>query len=200
MNFEYPARALELAAQLGAFMRDEVGPRDADWQTSAREGIYPLAVVEDLKRKARDLKLWNLFLPSLGADQPGTCLSNLEYAPLAEITGRVPWSPEVFNCNAPDTGNMEILHLHATPEQRERWLAPLLRGEIRSCFSMTEPAIATNLIPQICRRRLSEKATAIGCAGGNGSRLGRSIRTVGFRSSWDAPISRGRASLISGIR
>jgi acyl-CoA dehydrogenase len=144
MNFEYSARTLELAAQLGAFMRDEVGPRDTEWQTSARQGIYPLAVVEDLKRKARDLKLWNLFLPSLGEDEPGTRLSNLEYAPLAEITGRIPWSPEAFNCNAPDTGNMEILHLRATPEQRERWLVPLLQGTIRSCFSMTEPAIASS--------------------------------------------------------
>jgi len=155
MDFDYSARTLELSGRLGAFMREEVAPRDAEWRALAQKGTFPLAVVDDLKRRARALGLWNLFLPSLREDQPGTRLTNLEYAPLAEITGRVPWSPEVFNCNSPDSGNMEILQLCATPEQRERWLNPLLGGAIRSCFSMTEPATAssdpTNLETTIAR-------------------------------------------------
>ena len=144
MDFDYSPRTLELSDQLGAFLRAEVAPRDAEWQASAQRGMFPLAVVEDLKGRARALGLWNLFLPSLREDQPGTRLTNLEYAPLAEITGRIPWSPEVFNCNSPDSGNMEILQLCATPDQRERWLNPLLDGAMRSCFSMTEPATASS--------------------------------------------------------
>jgi acyl-CoA dehydrogenase len=144
MDFDYSARTLELANRLGAFMREEVAPRDAEWRASAQKGTFPLVPVDDLKRRARALGLWNLFLPSLREDQPGTRLTNLEYAPLAERTGRIPWSPEVFNCNSPDSGNMEILQLCATPEQRERWLNPLLDGTIRSCFSMSEPATASS--------------------------------------------------------
>src|SRR5690606_12852308 len=89
-------------------------------------GEFPLALIQELKAKAKAEGLWNLFLPALTDDEPGTRLSNLDYAPLAEIMGRVHWSSEVFNCNPPDTGNMELLHLFATPEQRERWLNPLL--------------------------------------------------------------------------
>jgi acyl-CoA dehydrogenase len=100
--------------------------------------------VEDLKAIAKSEGLWNLFLPALRDDEPGTRLTNLEYAPLAEIMGRVMWASEVFNCSAPDTGNMEILHLFATQEQREQWLRPLLEGRIRSCFSMTEPDVASS--------------------------------------------------------
>ena len=105
--------------------------------------------MDDLKALARSEGLWNLFLPSLREDEPGMGLSNLEYAPLAEIMCRVHWASEVFNCNAPDTGNMELLHMFATPEQRQRWLGPLLEGEIRSAFAMTEPDVpssdATNI-------------------------------------------------------
>jgi acyl-CoA dehydrogenase len=144
MDFDYSARTLELCGRLGAFMREEVAPRDAEWRALAQKGTFPLAVIEDLKPRARAHGLWNLFLPSLRKDQPGIRLTNLEYAPLAEITGRFPWSPEVFNCSSPDSGNMEILQLCATPEQRERWLNPLLDGTIRSCFSMTEPATASS--------------------------------------------------------
>jgi hypothetical protein len=93
---------------------------------------YPSDVVEPLKAQARAAGLWNLFLPDLRDDEPGTRLSNLEYAPLAEIMGRVPWASEVFNCSAPDTGNIELLHLAATPEQARQWMAPLLEGTIRS--------------------------------------------------------------------
>jgi acyl-CoA dehydrogenase len=115
--------------------------------------------LEDLKQLARSEGLWNLFLPGLTADEPGQRLSNLEYAPLAEIMGRVAWASEIFNCSAPDTGNMEILHLFATAEQRERWLKPLLEGTIRSCFAMTEPDVAssdaTNI--QMSIRRVGEE-------------------------------------------
>src|SRR5579871_2516537 len=130
MDFAYSSRTLELCKTLEAFMQAHVSPRDAQWQSLARTGEFPSDVVEPLKKRAREAGLWNLFLPSLRDDQPGVRLTNLEYAPLAEITGRVPWSPEVFNCNSPDSGNMEILQLSASPEQRERWLAPLLEGVI----------------------------------------------------------------------
>jgi acyl-CoA dehydrogenase len=132
-----------------------IAPCDAEWRRIAHTGAFPSEVVEPLKQRAREAGLWNLFLPSLRDDQPGTRLSNLEYAPLAEITGRFPWSPEVFNCNSPDSGNMEILQISASPEQRERWLNPLLDGSIRSCFSMSEPTTAssdpTNLETTIVR-------------------------------------------------
>ena len=144
MDFAYSPETETLRERIGAFMRDHVAPRDAAWQAEAKTGKVPLAIMEPLKQRARAEGLWNLFLPSLRADQPGTRLSNLQYAPLAEITGRVHWSPEVFNCNSPDSGNMEILQLAATPEQRARWLNPLLDGAIRSCFSMTEPGTASS--------------------------------------------------------
>ncbi len=144
MDFAYSPETETLRERIGAFMRDHVAPRDAAWQAEAKTGKVPLAIMEPLKQRARAEGLWNLFLPSLRGDQPGTRLSNLQYAPLAEITGRVHWSPEVFNCNSPDSGNMEILQLAATPEQREQWLNPLLDGTIRSCFSMTEPGTASS--------------------------------------------------------
>ncbi|RVU14302.1 acyl-CoA dehydrogenase family protein [Methylobacterium oryzihabitans] len=144
MDFAYTARTEQLRAALQSFMDEAVLPRDRDWNRIAAGGTYPLDVVEPLKAEARRRGLWNLFLPALRPDEPGTRLSNLEYAPLAEIMGRVPWASEVFNCNAPDTGNMEILHLFATPEQRARWLDPLLDGRIRSGVSITEPEVASS--------------------------------------------------------
>jgi len=144
MDFEYPEPVQRLQRQLRDFIDDHVLPANAEWLRIADTGEYPLAIVDDLKAKARQQGLWNLFLPGLRPDEPGTRLTNLEYAPLAEIMGRVPWASEVFNCNAPDTGNTELLHLFATPEQRARWLAPLLEGEIRSCFGMTEPDVASS--------------------------------------------------------
>ncbi|MCC6171462.1 MAG: acyl-CoA dehydrogenase family protein [Gammaproteobacteria bacterium] len=144
MDFAYPPMVVALQRRVRDFLDDRILPADAEWQALAESGEYPLAVVEPLKELAKSEGLWNLFLPALREGEPGTRLTNLEYAPLAEIMGRVPWSSEVFNCNAPDTGNMELLHLFATPEQHARWLAPLLDGEIRSCFAMTEPDVASS--------------------------------------------------------
>ncbi|MCK8785350.1 acyl-CoA dehydrogenase family protein [Roseomonas sp. NAR14] len=144
MEFEHSEKTQALQSRLRAFMRRHVFPADAEWHAEAAAGRYPLALVDRLKSFAREEGLWNLFLPGLREDEPGTRLSNLEYAPLAEIMGRIPWAPEVFNCNAPDTGNMEVLHLFASPAQREQWLMPLLRGEIRSSIAMTEPDTASS--------------------------------------------------------
>lgn len=144
MNFEYSQKVLSMKEQLDDFMERHVLPNDRRWHEIAHSGAYPGEVVEPLKQKARDAGLWNLFLPALRPQEPGTALSNMEYAPLAEVMGRIPWSSEVFNCNAPDTGNMEILHMFATPEQRAKWLDPLLAGEIRSGVSITEPDVASS--------------------------------------------------------
>ena len=144
MDFELSPLAQQLQQRLHDFMLQHVWPANPEWLRIAESGEFPLAIVDDLKAKARVQGLWNLFLPGLRDDEPGTRLSNLDYAPLAEVMGRVAWASEVFNCNAPDTGNMELLHLFATPAQRERWLQPLLEGEIRSCFGMSEPDVASS--------------------------------------------------------
>jgi len=144
MDFAYPEHVQRLQRRMHDFMNDHVLPANGEWERIAEEREFPLAIVDDLKAKAKAQGLWNLFLPGLKPDEPGTRLANMEYAPLAEIMGRVPWSAEVFNCNAPDTGNMELLHLFATPAQRRAWLDSLLRGEIRSCFAMTEPDVASS--------------------------------------------------------
>ncbi len=155
MDFSYSPNVETLRSQLNAFMEAHVLPRVGPFNREVEAGNYPPAFMEDLKQLARSEGLWNLFLPSLRPDEPGTGLSNLEYAPLAEIMGRVHWSSEVFNCSAPDTGNMELLHMFATPAQNERWLQPLLHGEIRSAFCMTEPDVsssdATNITTSIRR-------------------------------------------------
>ncbi|HLS82582.1 MAG TPA: acyl-CoA dehydrogenase family protein [Steroidobacter sp.] len=144
MDFAYSARTEALRAQVRRFMDDYVTPAIPRWQSDIEAGESHPRCIEELKELARAENLWNLFLPGLRADEPGQALSNLEYAPLAEIMGRVVWASEVFNCSAPDTGNMEILHLFATPQQREQWLQPLLEGRIRSCFAMTEPDVASS--------------------------------------------------------
>ena len=155
MDFAHSPRVSQLQAQLRRFIDDLVLTAHAEWQRYAAAGVYPLDVIAPLKEQARALGLWNLFLPDLRAHEPGTRLSNLEYAPLAEMMGRVPWASEVFNCNAPDTGNIELLHRFATNEQARCWLDPLLAGEIRSCFAMSEPDVAssdpTNIATRIQR-------------------------------------------------
>jgi acyl-CoA dehydrogenase len=144
MDFAYSPRVEALREQLRAFMDQRVVPEIGAWQREVEDGIWPPSMIEPLKEMARAEGLWNLFLPGLRDDEPGSRLTNLEYAPLAEIMGRVVWASEVFNCSAPDTGNMELLHLSATPAQREQWLVPLLNGRIRSCFAMTEPDVASS--------------------------------------------------------
>ena len=139
MDFEYSPKVQELRARVRGFMDRYVIPNNTRWRQEFAQGKDPVPVVGELKAIAKAEGLWNLFLPGLKPDEPGTRLTNLQYAPLAEIMGQLLWASEVFNCSAPDTGNMELLHMFATPEQRERWLNPLLEGEIRSCFAMTEP-------------------------------------------------------------
>jgi acyl-CoA dehydrogenase len=145
-----------LRERVREFMDERIMPRIAEWRNEVDHGIYPVSFIEQLKAEARSDGLWNLFLPALRSDEPGTGLTNLEYAPLAEIMGRVPWASEVFNCSAPDTGNMELLHLFANEEQRKEWLFPLLEGRIRSAFGMTEPDVAssdaTNIQTTIARQ------------------------------------------------
>lgn len=119
-------------------------PHNAAWHQAAQAGPFPPPFMDDLKQLAQEAGLWNLCLPDLPADVPGTRLSNLAYAPLAEAMGRLPWASEVFNCHAPDSGNMELLLRFASPAQRERWLLPLLLGEIRSAFAMSEPDVASS--------------------------------------------------------
>ena len=155
MDFEFSPASLVLQQRVRDFMQRLVLPSNRDWHRFADEGVYPLDVIDPIKVQAKAAGLWNLFLPALRDDEPGTRLTNLEYAPLAEIMGRIPWASEVFNCSAPDTGNIELLHRFASPEQSARWLRPLLEGEIRSCFAMSEPDVAssdaTNLQTRIAR-------------------------------------------------
>ena len=147
MNFDHSPKVQALQARLWAFMNQHVLPREAEYQAqldtnrAAGNAWLPSGVIEDLKPKARADGLWNLFLPE---SERGAGLTNLEYAPLAEIMGSVPWCSEVFNCSAPDTGNMETIERYGKPEHKRDWLAPLLRGEIRSAFLMTEPAVASS--------------------------------------------------------
>jgi len=160
MDFEYSARCTELQARLLAFMDQHIYPRENAFYAEVDENgraqgnrWLPTALIEELKPLAREQGLWNLFLPRSPRAPEG--LSNLDYAPLCEIMGRVPWAPEVFNCAAPDTGNMETLERYASEAHKAEWLEPLLRGEIRSAFAMTEPAVAssdaTNISTRIVR-------------------------------------------------
>ncbi len=143
MHFDYSPRVSELRERLMAFMDAHIYPNEATFAAQIAEGDrwQHLPILEELKAHAREQGLWNLFLPD---SDYGAGLTNLEYAPLAELMGRSVMAPEVFNCAAPDTGNMEVLVRYGTPEQKERWLMPLLRGEIRSCFAMTEPDVASS--------------------------------------------------------
>ena len=154
MDFGYDQTTVELQQQLVAFMDECVYPAEPTFRAQAsalddRWGIPP--VIEELKQEARRRGLWNLFLPR--SHEYGAGLTNVQYAPLAEITGRNPWiAPEAINCSAPDTGNMELLSLFGTDEQKSAWLEPLLEGEIRSAFSMTEPEVASSDATNIATR------------------------------------------------
>jgi len=153
MDFEFSARTKDLQQRLRAFMDEHIYPNERRFEEEIQRSRWlPSKVIEELKPKARAAGLWNLFLPN---DAGGADLTNLEYAPLCEIMGRSAMAPEIFNCSAPDTGNMEVLARYGTPEQKDRWLKPLLAGEIRSCFAMTEPAVAssdaTNIQANIAR-------------------------------------------------
>ncbi|WP_067850071.1 acyl-CoA dehydrogenase family protein [Alicyclobacillus mali (ex Roth et al. 2021)] len=155
MDFSYSDKVVALKQKLEEFMEEVIYPGERVYYEQlaslpSRWMIPP--IMEEMKAKAKAAGLWNLFLPD---SEYGAGLTNLEYAPLAEVMGRSPIAPEVFNCNAPDTGNMEVLVRYGTPEQKEKWLKPLLAGEIRSCFSMTEPEVAssdaTNISASIVR-------------------------------------------------
>jgi acyl-CoA dehydrogenase len=153
VNFGFSDKVKDLQHRLQAFLDEHIYPNEQRFHDEIEKNRWlPTKIVEELKPKARDAGLWNLFLPE---SQHGAGLTNLEYAPLCEIMGRSHMAPEVFNCSAPDTGNMEVLARYGTVEQQERWLAPLLAGEIRSCFAMTEPAVAssdaTNIEARIVR-------------------------------------------------
>jgi acyl-CoA dehydrogenase len=144
MNFDYSEKVQELREELMQFMDEHVYPNEKTYheQLNAAESRWTVPpIMEELKEKAKTQDLWNLFLPD---SDLGTGLTNLEYAPLCEIMGRSPIAPEVFNCSAPDTGNMEVLTRYGTPDQQDKWLKPLLAGEIRSCFCMTEPDVASS--------------------------------------------------------
>jgi acyl-CoA dehydrogenase len=143
VDFEFSQKSKDYLRRLGAFMDEQVYPNEQRYREERDEGDRweepPL--IGELQQKARSVGLWNLFLPD---STHGAGLTNLEYAPLCEMMGRVIWSPEVFNCAAPDTGNMETLERYATPEQKREWLEPLLAGKIRSAFAMTEPRVASS--------------------------------------------------------
>lgn len=153
MRFEFSEKTKDFQKRLLAFMDAHIYPNEARFHEEVERNRWqPTTIIEELKPKARAAGLWNLFLP---ADEHGAGLTNLEYASLCEIMGRSHMAPEVFNCSAPDTGNMEVLVRYGTPEQKDRWLKPLLAGEIRSCFAMTEPEVAssdaTNISARIVR-------------------------------------------------
>ena len=154
MDFEYSQKVKDLQARLNAFMDEHIYPNEKKFLEQVAEGDrwQPTQIIEEMKDKAKAAGLWNLFLP---ASERGAGLTNLEYAPLCEIMGRVLWAPEVFNCSAPDTGNMEVLERYGSEEHKKQWLEPLLRGEIRSAFAMTEPEVAssdaTNIASSIVR-------------------------------------------------
>ena len=143
MNFDYSPKTQDLLDRVKAFMNEHVYPNEHRFEAEVAEGDrwQPTQVMEEMKAKAKEAGLWNLFLPEF---EQGAGLTNLEYAPLCEQMGRVLWAPEIFNCSAPDTGNMEVLARYGTQEQKDTWLTPLLKGEIRSAFAMTEPAVASS--------------------------------------------------------
>ena len=155
MDFNYSEKSLDLQKKLNKFFEEHIYPIEQAYDQEIEDSgnsLHIPDILDELKNKAKEEGLWNLFLPD---SEYGAGLTNVEYAPLAEITGKVWWAPEVFNCSAPDTGNMEVLYDFGTDEQKEEWLTPLLEGSIRSCFAMTEPDVAssdaTNISSSIVR-------------------------------------------------
>ena len=144
MDFGYSPKVEALRETMLGFMDDHVVPANIPWHKLYSQGVYPLEVLEPLKAKAKAAGLWNMFMPHLPEGIEGQGLTNLEYALCAEEMGRIGWASEVFNCSAPDTGNMEVFHRYGTRAQKDRWLRPLMNGEIRSAFLMTEPAVASS--------------------------------------------------------
>ena len=144
MDFNYSKKSLDLQKKLNQFFEEHIYPIEQAYDQEIEDSgnsLHIPDILDELKNKAKEEGLWNLFLPD---SEYGAGLTNVEYAPLAEITGKVWWAPEVFNCSAPDTGNMEVLYDFGTDEQKEEWLTPLLDGSIRSCFAMTEPDVASS--------------------------------------------------------
>ena len=195
MDLAPSERAAALRDDLLAFMDSHVYPAEPVYERQIEEGGDPHKlppVVEELKAEARRRGLWNLFLPD---ERWGAGLSNLEYAHLAEVTGRSPHiAPESLNCGAPDTGNMEVLAMFGTPEQQERWLVPLLEGEIRSCFAMTEPAVASSRRDATSRARSGARATSTSSTRASGSSPAPPTSAARSRSCSAARIRTGRAT------
>jgi acyl-CoA dehydrogenase len=213
MDFSYSPKVQQLQTQLRRFMDDYIYPNERRFaeeleaNTRAGKRWSPLAVIEELKPKAREQGLWNLFLPrdtaeaaAMEGEYAGAGLTNLEYAPLAEIMGAVQWASEVFNCSAPDTGNMETIARYGSVELRERWLKPLLRGEIRSAFAMTEPDVASSDATNIATRieRDGDSYVINGrkwWTSGAGDPRCKVYITMG-RSSPDAPIHQQQSMIV----
>jgi len=187
MLYQESQKVVELKHRVRSFMDRHVYPNEERYYREAEElgpwTVYP--VVEELKPKAREEGLWNLFLPE---SEHGAGLTNLEYAPLCEIMGRSHLAPELFNCSAPDTGNMEVLARYGTREHQERWLKPLLSGEIRSCFAMTEP---------ISRAESFATAITTSSTAANGTPPTRPTRAARSASSWARPILAIRIAIAS---
>lgn len=150
--FEFSERAQTMRATVQAFFDAEVLPRHRDWVQQVVREDRPADFLPELRAKAREQGLWNLGLPALANEEPGTRLSNTEFAPIAEIMGKLPWGSQVFNCQAPDVPNMAMLQELATPDQKQRWLNPLLEGQTRSAFAMTEPDVASSDASNIATR------------------------------------------------
>ena len=152
--FKFSNKSIELQEKIKLFMDKHIYPNEKNIEDEVNSGDIwqPSKIIEDLKVKAKEDNLWNLFLPE---SDKGAGLTNLDYAPLCEIMGRSPYAPEIFNCSAPDTGNMEVLERYGTEELKKKWLLPLLNGEIRSGFAMTEPDVAssdaTNIDPVLLK-------------------------------------------------
>ena len=199
MNFEYSDKSKDWIKRVSAFMDKHVYPNVGTFQKQHDEGdrwVTP-QIVHDLKAIAKKEGLWNMFMPPHKehdkGEWNGAGLTNLEYAPLAEIMGRVSFASEVFNCSAPDTGNMEVLHYYGTEEQKVKWLRPLMNGEIRSAFLMTEPAVASSDATNI-ETRSSARAMSTSSTAANGGRRASATATARSPSSWASPIPTPRST------